>query len=79
VKHTDDLVSFDAIAEAADVSVQTIRRRVREDNLEVFTNADRRRRFLRREDAEWLLRPRPASRSAGASGADAIVQVSGAA
>lgn len=61
----DDLVGIKEIADVAGVSVRTISQRAKDDGLEILTGVNLRRRYLRREDAEFLLRARPIRRDSG--------------
>jgi DNA-binding transcriptional MerR regulator len=53
------------VAEAAGVTVRTLRRWITDENLPLYVQGNRSRRFLMREDAERLLSPRVIDRRRG--------------
>jgi DNA-binding transcriptional MerR regulator len=53
-----EFVEFETIAEMAGVSIRTIRSWIESEGITVYTLGDRRKRYVKRDDAEYLAAPR---------------------
>jgi excisionase family DNA binding protein len=58
-----EFVEFEVIAEMTGVSVRTIRSWIESEGITVYTLGDRRKWYVRRDDAEYLAAPRVLQRN----------------
>lgn len=54
----DEYVSIQQVAEIAQVQAKTVRDWIAAERIETYIKGDRRRQYIRRDDAEYLVRPR---------------------
>ena len=74
-----DLIGIETLRDVAGISRTTLRRRMKADGITAYAcgDGDLRRRYLRREDAEFLLRTRPVPGDSPPENGESITKVSG--